>query len=326
MTDLYSLPRPEILKFKEEDFAAFSSVFQSLISSPFLSYSDSLKNIYSIIHSIDFAARYDLIVSSVLDQLQLDCRNVLVQKKPTARLQFLNEVSVPFHIDKWSGHPKSLLNIWIPLTPLQESTSLHLLPNLQSSFLINEVENGNLSLSALSKQALTLAQPFVVPVGSFMVFNNNFLHGTVSSQELQPRVSLDFRIALNPLDIGNKKLNVDYVSKFKHQGNFTRTEEAHSVVYAANCYSNLGHNAQRTAINEFAIHKNLSIISEASEFVGCRKTPQIDEYLDSSKGRKIICFSRHCFSRDQFAHLKSHSNANQKRIFFALEGICLCDL
>ena len=320
------LSLPQIFKLPNSVYEELSNKFDRVINMPALDYQHMLSSTYRVIHSSDFNDIYINIVKAVLDQLFISPNKVLIQKRPTARIQLSSYTSVPFHIDKWSGHPEQMLNIWIPLTPVYETTSLHLISKELSRELILKVERGELSLVDLSIKAARLATPTIVPPGSFLTFSNAFLHGTIPSIEPQPRFSLDFRIALDLQSLGNKKRNIDYSSYFELASPTIATNEAHSVVYSAHTFKNLGHSSQRAAINDFATQNKLRIISEASEFIGCKNTPQIEEYLVTSKSRSVICFSVNCFSSDQIERLKEFPREQQNSLFFALESICLSEI
>ena len=320
------LSKPKKFDLTEKIHQDLISIFSKAIKSNDDKYQGKLNRLYDVVHSEEFLCIYKKLIEHVLDKIGIAKTSILVQKIPTIRIQEPNEKSVPFHIDKWSGHPKKILNIWIPLSQIYNTSALHLIPKDKSEELIAQVEEGTLSLKDLDAKASKYAEPKIIELGSFLVFNNDFLHGTVISKEEETRYSLDFRVALTPKELGNKKINIDY-TVFPHSNEHNKpTREAHSVIYAANKYRNLGHKSQRTAINDYASINFISIISEASEFIGCVNTPQIDQYLEDSKERLILCFSKNSFSNEQLNSMKKHTIENQKRIIFALENKDLTEL
>jgi hypothetical protein len=96
----------------------------------------------------------------------------LVQRRPTIRLQFPGSVAVgSTHRDSEFGHLRTTQNCWLPLTALDQTSTIWI-----------DVENNG------------VLRPVMPTLGEYIEFCGNLLHGNVENRTLETRVSLDFRI------------------------------------------------------------------------------------------------------------------------------------
>ncbi len=293
--------------------------------SKFENYQESINMAYQLMKGDDFQRIY-FFLANHLSKKYFDYERLFIQPKPAFRIQPLNATTVPFHIDKWSGHPDNIVNVWVPLSELSTSSSLQIIPSKISSQLISDFEKGLLSLSELNEVCSDIAEPQIVPIGNVLFFSNRTLHGTVKNKDQKLRISLDFRFTYAEEGFGSKKLGNDYVSIYDMQKTIDLIKnKAHSIVYASGKYKNVTHSLQRAFINGYAKENNYEIITENSELIGCEGLPQVIDLVDR-KSEFIILFSYHNLSNQQLLMLKNLVPKKQNRIIFALESISLKDL
>ena len=281
------------------------------------SYKESITRVYQKISSKSFASHYIDLLIELSRALSLS-DNVAYQSKPTFRVQATGFKSVPFHIDKWSGHPDDIINVWLPLTSTNEHNCLYIVQKTHSSELISSIESGNISLDQLEAQSKKFSQGYPVQPGEALIFNNSFLHGTMVNESSIPRASIDFRIALDVNNLGSKKLGRDY----KKIDNFKPSEafqiQAHSVVYASGKYHYVSHSTQRAAIDQYSRENGFRITTESSEFIGCEGIPQIMQYLVSTE-MPIIMFSINCFDEQQQRLISNLPKSYKARLHFVID-------
>ena len=293
--------------------------------SHFENYQESINMAYKLMQSNDFERIYSFL-ANYLSKKYFDNDKLFIQPKPAFRIQPSNATTVPFHIDKWSGHPDNIVNVWIPLSELSSSSSLQIIPSKKSSQLISNFEKGLLSLSELNQVCSNIAEPQIVPIGKVLFFSNRTLHGTVKNKDQKPRISIDFRFTYAEEGFGCKKLGNDYVpiNEMQKKQNIIKNK-AHSIVYASGKYKNITHSRQRAFIDGYAKENNFEIITENSELLGCEGLPQVIDLVDNTSD-SIILFSYHNLSNKQLLILKKLGQKTQTRIIFALESISLNDL
>ena len=267
--------------------------------SHFENYQESINMAYKLMNSDDFQRIYSLLANS-LSKKYFDFEKLFIQPKPAFRIQPLNATTVPFHIDKWSGHPDNIVNVWIPLSEVSSSSSLQIIPSKESSKLISDFEKGLLSLTELNQVCSNIAEPQIVPIGNVLFFSNRTLHGTVKNKDQKPRISIDFRFTYAEEGFGCKKLGNDYVrvNEMQKKQNLIKNK-AHSIVYASGKYKNITHPRQRAFIDGYAKENNFEIITENSELLGCEGLPQVIDFLDNTS-ESIILFSHQNLSNKQF--------------------------
>jgi len=98
---------------------------------------------------------------------------VYLQRIPNLRLQLPDNTAVgEFHRDSDYGHPDGELNVWVPLTSCERTSTIWVAPDKDSES----------------------ARPWILHVGEALRFDGrNLLHGNVPNTTGATRVSLDFR-------------------------------------------------------------------------------------------------------------------------------------
>lgn len=283
-----------------------------------LSYKKAVSRVYREISNPLFSVHYENLLREVSQLLSLN-NDVAFQVKPTFRIQATGSKSVPFHIDKWSGHPDQIINVWLPITPTNNYNCLHIVDRIHSVELISLLEYGKISLDELERQCNKFSTPFPVQPGEALLFNNSLLHGTVVNNHNTLRASIDFRIALDTNSLASKKIGRDYKLSSCVQAFEPQKTYAHSIVYASSKYCNVSHSIQRAAIDQYSHEVGLEILTESSEFVGCQGIPQIMQYLASSD-IPIIMFSIECFDALQKDLLENLPEEYKARLHFVLEA------
>ena len=282
------------------------------------SYKESITRVYQKISSKSFASHYIDLLIEFSRALSLS-NNIVFQSKPTFRVQATGFKSVPFHIDKWSGHPSEIINVWLPLTPTNEHNCLYIVQKTHSSELISSIESGEISLDQLEAQSRKVSQAYPVQPGEALIFNNSFLHGTMVNESSKPRASIDFRIALDVNNLGSKKIGRDYKTIDNFNPSDTFKIQAHSVVYASGKYHYVSHATQRSAIDQYSREHGFRVTTESSEFIGCEGIPQIMQYLVSTD-MPIIMFSLNCFDEQQQRLISNLPKHYKSRLHFVIDG------
>ena len=126
---------------------------------------------YKIMREKKFKNIYKKLVTEICVKY-FNIEEIYVQPRPAFRIHPLNEKTVPFHIDKWSGHPSEITNVWIPLTKMGKSSCLQIVPSSESTQLINKLERGDISLELLNKNCEEICEPIQVPIGKALFFSN----------------------------------------------------------------------------------------------------------------------------------------------------------
>tara|TARA_Y100000991_G_C21963533_1_gene345697 strand:- start:366 stop:1355 length:990 start_codon:yes stop_codon:yes gene_type:complete len=288
-------------------------------------YQESINLAYKLMKGQDFQRIY-FSIADYLSKKFFDYEKLFIQPKPSFRIQPLKSTTVPFHIDKWSGHPDNIVNVWIPLSEITSSSALQIIPSKISSQLILNFEKGLLSLSEFNEKCSLIAEPQIVPIGNVLFFSNKTLHGTVENKDKKIRISLDFRFTYAEEGFGSKKFGNDYipVNQLQKKAKLIRNK-VHSIVYAAGKYKHISHSMQRSFINGYANENNFEIKTENSELLGCEGLPQVI-YLLNNAIEPIILFSYHNLTKKQLLILKKLDQNKKNRIIFALESINLNDL
>lgn len=113
----------------------------------------------------------------------------------------------PIHADKWFWdlnkdldiYPNSTrIKVWVPLIQYDNEYSLCVLPGSHKEKYDYDsiIEAGTKKIKPLINDKYTFRmQPAIIPIGSIIVFNDNLLHGGLSSHNL--RNSIEFTLILN---------------------------------------------------------------------------------------------------------------------------------
>ena len=170
------------------------------------------------------------------------------------------------------------------------------------------VQEERLKVSEYEKIIREKMRPQLVPLGNFLTFNDNILHGSVHNNDPLPRISFDFRIAIKPFEIGVKKIGIDYISDLfeNKKGSIMDSEskKCKTIVSSSGKLAHLSHITQRKIISDFCISNNLISEMEASEFYTMDHYPQIMEWIALEQDKKeeerlpIVIASKSCFENN----------------------------
>lgn len=269
---------------------------------------------------------YQDLCHGIAKLFQADC----AQTWGTIRITLPGQKSVPFHIDKWSGHPTDLINVWVPLTKLKKTNTLYIVSRDRTAELIDDLSKNQIDLSELEEKALIAAEPFLMS-DQVLIFSNEFLHGSVLNEE-KLRISLDFRLCRSSAFDGRKIIGQDYqfvesvlheeISENKHTELAGR--QVRTLLFQHNDFRHVAHHAQRQICRVFSAANDLTIVAEGSEFQGFDSFPQLELWLkDKDNPVTILMPSINCVTRNgelmsEFTHLIEKYGAN---IYFALENL-----
>lgn len=295
----------------------------------------NLSNISSANDKVNLALRSNPFLKNFYKQLcfklskkfDVDC----AQTWGTIRITLPGQKSVPFHIDQWSGHPKNLINVWVPLTRLENTNSLFIVDKGETRKLISELQSANINLNELEQMALSMSEPYTCS-NDILIFSNDFLHGSVVNKDTI-RISIDFRLCSTSALDGKKIIGQDYQiieEALKDKFSFVQHSElfgrqAKVLLFQYNDFGNVAHNAQRQICRAFTQANKLEIISEGSEFQGFGGVfPQLELWLTSKEKETVIVMpSVKCVSQSGrvIPHFLDLINTQGAEIYFALENI-----
>ena len=293
--------------------------------------SSALAYLYSKSKRPEFLTLYNKILFSLRTLLEVD---FIYQPNPTFRIQWPGQRAGFFHIDSWVGHGPSTINIWIPLTDLTNTSTVWMANREDTHELKNLIIDNKLNVSEYEKIIEDKMYPQVIPLGNFMTFNDNILHGSVINNDSMPRISFDFRIAMSPFLIGAKKIGIDYISDlFKGEienGSIQRVlaRKCRTIVFSGGKLAHLSHVTQRAIIGDFCNQRNFVPEIEGSEFYTMNHFPQIKEWIAIEQDKKlgdrlpIVIASRSCFESD--ADIIQLCSQNGLELYDALDNLQLC--
>jgi hypothetical protein len=272
-----------------------------------------------LLKSSSFHNKYRDILLSAGKHMELE--DFYYQAYPTFRIQLPDTKSVSFHRDDLSsGHAKNILNFWIPMTELNQNNCIWIVDEKDSSKLIDKFKSEKLSLNSFDGIARKKAKPVLMRKNEMLCFSNKTLHGTVQNKSNQVRVSIDFRCLPINEDPGKKILDVDY-RRFSQTIKNPLTK-CTSVIFQAGKVSHIGHNAQRSVINDFAARNNFSIVRETSEWHQLDFYPVILDILENSSDMPILIFSKTSFDMksEEWKYLTTKFKQHRSKIYFCLEN------
>ncbi len=148
---------------------------------------------------------YQCLVKEVVAPMLPGSGAVIYQQIPTLRVQFPDNVAVgEFHKDTDYGHQANEISFWLPLTPVHDSSSVHV---------ESEPDKGDY-------------QPCPVQPGEILAFSASTLkHGNVVNTSGKTRVSFDFRcLRESEYDPDHVGRSVNTHVAFRVGGYFARME------------------------------------------------------------------------------------------------------
>jgi len=291
--------------------------------------SEAIEYLYSISRSEEFRDIYTQFLLWLKEMLGCE---FIYQPHPTFRIQWPGRRAGFFHVDSWVGHGISTINIWVPLTELTTTSTVWMASLEDTKALKEKVKKEKLKVSEYEKIIRNRMHPQVIPLGNFLTFNDNILHGSVENDDAHPRISFDFRIAIKPFNIGAKKIGIDYVSDIFNAEEKTltraRRKKCKTVVFSHGKLSHLSHVTQRAIISDFCKQNNLIPEMEGSEFYTMTHLPQIKEWVNLEQDKHldhrlpIVIASRDCFEKD--SNIVQICAEGGIELYDALENIRLC--
>lgn len=255
------------------------------------------------------------------------------QVRPTFRIQKTGTRSVPFHTDDMSsGHPSDIINVWMPLTSLNNQNTLHFVDKAHTADIKQEFISQKESISWLTSRCLPAARPWIASYGDAILFTNKTLHGT-QLNTLAPRASIDFRILPSnaSANMNNKKLYKDFLPyNANSQFNCSTYDSSRSrplavsVVYTNGDALHLSHQLQRSIINEFALDNSFYISEETVEWQ-VPHHPVIEEILDSRPDVSILLSTEKSYTNNgvissEFKALLPKIEKHPQPVWFCLEN------
>lgn len=302
---LYSHSLVQPLPF---DFAKLSDIFGNELQRDISRIGDlrgrssALAELYTRSRANEFHDLYKDILGWIYSQIR---QPFIYQPHPTFRIQWPGTRAGNFHVDSWVGHGSSTLNFWVPLTDLSDSSCVWMASSANSRLIKSRFVNERLSVAEYEALAAPLMEPRIVPIGSFLTFNDDNLHGSIISSDRLPRVSFDFRTALHPYEIGVKKIGIDYLTftddSLQLDSRTSSMIPVKTIVFTSGELLHLSHQTQRQIISDFCASRMFVPEREASEYYGTNHFPQISQWVfeetnkDKSARMPIVLTSQRCF-------------------------------
>jgi hypothetical protein len=269
----------------------------------------------------EFAPIYRRLLAWAASHMSMS--EIYAQAKPSFRIQLKGAKSASFHTDDLSsGHGHNITNFWIPLNNLNSFNCLYLVPKKKSIEILSDIKNNQMSLNDIDASARKSAKPFHLKSGECLCFSNKILHGTVTNESLNVRLSVDFRCLPVGADPGTRILDYEYLKFPEAEDTKLQKIAAISLVYQAGNFSHVGHQAQRQLINDFANRNKYQIIREAMEWHYLDHYPVLHEILTQENPIPLLIFSYYCFdwSSDKGLQLKELLDRYKAPVYFCLEN------
>ena len=121
--------------------------------------------------------------------------DVLVQNKLNLSIQMPNDSCsvLPIHSDCWSADSPYQINLWIPLTDCEATSSMFIIDYERTKIGIQDLYK-NLSNPSFNLEAMIKSSDFIkVNYGEYLLFNPGLLHGNVVNRTNRTRVSVNIR-------------------------------------------------------------------------------------------------------------------------------------
>jgi sporadic carbohydrate cluster protein (TIGR04323 family) len=264
--------------------------------------------------------------------------DALLQKSPTARIQLPGGgKSVSFHTDGWYGHGETVFSFWTPLVPVSGVSSLYMARNLeQSEKAIRKIENNEMDLDEINREALLVCDPVEADFGKVLSFSSAMIHGTVSNTSDRCRVSFDFRIAQSAADLGDKPVSNYY--SYAELGNDSSgqsvsmsvaTKKPKNAWMLAGTCGRASAKSQLIFINEYSKINGIKIIGSESEMVTMKHVPVLQSYISNANDNyeSVIMFSVQYLPEKRTTREEIYRRAIERNIklVFAVEDIVLSD-
>ena len=244
---------------------------------------------FSIFRSDSFQTTYKEFGCFIIDEFFTDC--ALIQKTPTVRIQLPGEPGASYHSDAWFGHGSSVTSFWVPLTKVGPGNTLYMAENTASSQeAMEKIIVSRLDLAEINNLGSSICKPVSGQPGDIVAFSSNMIHGTNIATNNYTRVSFDFRVAADPLDLGIKPRS-NYFSRSELNGEKSNDETLATSLtglYYTNKCKGKSAKAQLAVTNDFAVSNDIKIIGGDSEILPLSYLPVLQHYI-TSKDLNINC-------------------------------------
>lgn len=281
---------------------------------------------FSIFRSENFQKIYKEFGSFIIDKFFTD--SALIQKTPTVRIQLPNEPGASYHSDGWFGHGSSVTSFWVPLTKVGPGNTLYMAENEASSQdAMEKIIVGQLNLAEINNLGSSICKPVSGQPGDIIAFSSNTIHGTNIATANYTRVSFDFRVAADPLDLGIKPRS-NYFSRSElssdKSNNGSLSPSLTGLFYTNKCKGKSA-KAQLAVTNDFAVSNNIKILGGDSEILPLAYLPVLQNYI-TSKDLNIDCilvFGLDIFDSDVSLakYILIKTIENDRELVFCAEGI-----
>jgi ectoine hydroxylase-related dioxygenase (phytanoyl-CoA dioxygenase family) len=275
----------------------------------------------ALLRSEEFAPIYRQLLTAVAAHMGVS--EIYAQALPTFRVQLPGAKSVSFHTDDLSsGHGKDIANFWIALNNLNSVNCLHLVPPTKSSEILTDFKKNQMSLNDLDSLARESAKPIPLAAGECLCFSNKILHGTVTNESSNVRLSVDFRCLPFGADSGTRILGYEFLRYPAARDVSNVQSDAISVIFQSGKMSHVGHQPQRQLIHDFANRNGYRITRETSEWHHLDHYPVLEEILTQATPTPLLIFSSDCFewSAEKGRQLKRLIEQYDAPVHFCLEN------
>lgn len=244
---------------------------------------------FNIFRSDTFQATYKMFGCFIIDEFFTD--SALIQKTPTVRIQIPGEPGASYHSDAWFGHGSSVTSFWVPLTKVGPGNTLYMADDSASSQgAMKKIIDGQLNLKEINDVGSSICQPITGQPGDIIAFKSDMIHGTNIATTNYTRLSFDFRVAADPLDLGIKPRS-NYFSRSelssKKSSSALQTSSRIGLFYTNKCKGKSA-KAQLAVTNDFAVSNDIKIIGGDSEILPLSYLPVLQHYI-TSKDLNINC-------------------------------------
>lgn len=261
---------------------------------------------------------------------KLNLKDYYVQKVPTVRVHLCNRGITSFHSDSWYGHHPKAISVWVPLTDVHSSNSLHFVDkkinNLQ---IINLFNSKKEPLCGIDEYLRNISKPTKIELGDAIYFYGDEIHGTVKNETGATRVSFDFRISAS-LDMLGNKPPTNYwkfgenTKNIKNLSQRSSSTEVKNVASYSTDIKNIPAKVQILTASFTSSDEGLNIIRNESEILTLDYMPVLTDLINDDTLDGVIIYSFDIFKNNEIKEFFLKELKKNHKFFFISSELKFC--
>ena len=280
---------------QEKPRTAFAKrIFQALEDSSIVDKPESARQLradfYDFFGTKEFKEIYLKFFLRMKDFLELKS-NPLIQKFPTPRVVLPKNLATSFHTDNWYGHGEASYTFWISLNGVVPGSGVQFVEDEAKNrcMLRHLKQNPKIvtDINALREVVSPIASEFLASPGQARLFHSSSLHGSPMNSADFTRISVDFRMCLNPDTLGSKNI-YDYFTVEKGHFKTVQTFPTNlKYLKYINGETGFSTQSQHLLIDSFAMQNEIDVTSQEAEIEN-HNFPMLRHYLFEKKPSAAI--------------------------------------